>query len=126
MHDDGYGYMSFQGKYTLAHRASYIVHHGSIPVGLFVCHHCDNRPCVNPNHLFLGDAVANMRDMVRKGRGKFPDCRGEKQGASILKEADVRDIRSSDKPLVELAMEFGTAYSNIWAIRNRITWRHIP
>lgn len=66
---DGYGVIIIKSKETRAHRLSWQIHNGEIADGLFVLHQCDNRSCVNPNHLFLGNHVANMLDMVSKGRG---------------------------------------------------------
>jgi hypothetical protein len=64
----GYGKVGYNGKVMLAHRLAYIFEYGGIPEGLFVCHKCDNRKCVNPDHLFLGSAMDNYLDMVRKNR----------------------------------------------------------
>lgn len=64
----GYGQIMALKKIQLAHRLSFILHYGEIPYGLFVLHQCDNRMCVNPDHLFLGDSLANMTDMDEKGR----------------------------------------------------------
>lgn len=70
----GYGQLSAgHGRPPLyAHRIAYELRHGPIPSRRFICHRCDNPPCVNPAHLFLGDARANHADMTAKGRGSVP------------------------------------------------------
>lgn len=69
----GYGRLNNEkGAKEGAHRVSWRIHNGEIPVGLYVCHTCDNRKCVNPSHLFLGTAEDNNRDMRAKGRGVNP------------------------------------------------------
>lgn len=81
---DGYGKISLPGvgKTMLAHRYSAMLHFGMFDTRLFLCHHCDNPGCVRPDHLFLGDAVSNMRDMVGKRRhGGFDTRPGQYEAA---------------------------------------------
>jgi hypothetical protein len=72
LNDTGYGQLWVGSKSTRAHRLSYELHVGPIPEGMHVCHHCDNPPCCNPNHLFVGSHTDNMADKIKKGRGVNP------------------------------------------------------
>ena len=64
----GYGVTSLNSKSVRAHRVSYTIYNGEIPHGMLVCHRCDNPPCVNPAHLFIGTASDNEQDKLSKGR----------------------------------------------------------
>lgn len=67
----GYGYLSYNKKNHGAHRISWLIHQGEIPKKLSVLHKCDNPPCTNPDHLFLGNQDINMIDMHNKGRARY-------------------------------------------------------
>ena len=90
----GHGRIGFRLKIYLTHRLSYEIHNGPIPEGLNVCHKCDNPPCCNPEHLFLGTQNDNVLDAVKKGRMKaYPVMKGERNPASKLKNCQVFQIR---------------------------------
>lgn len=115
-----------------AHRRSYELFKGPIPKGMFVCHSCDNRPCCNPSHLWLGTIQENTADMLRKGRGVLPPPplpeqrkRGEEAHNSKLTEAAVREILASVEENEVLARRFGVKPQTIAVVRKRITWRHV-
>lgn len=93
---NGHGQMRGTPGTTAAHRVSWELHNGPIPEGLHICHHCDNPPCVNPAHLFLGTHQDNMRDMVEKGRNSKPPVhriKGEGSTNAHFTNAQVREFR---------------------------------
>lgn len=119
----GYGIFVFEHKVQKAHRLSWIFTFGAIPFGLCVCHHCDNRICVNPAHLFLGTKAENNFDRDRKGRGR--QLFGVENSASKLTDADVISIRSSNETTKVAALRYGVSQQTISNIRKRETWKHV-
>ncbi len=115
---------------VVAHRVSWMLHKGPIPNGMFVCHKCDVRACVNPDHLFLGTAKDNMQDASRKGRMNWRTGEkrnlptGEMHPAAKLTEENIRYIRSSSLPGAELARRLNVSNANISRIRRRVIWRN--
>jgi len=118
----GYGRVTHKGKYISAHRGSYIVHCGDIPDGLLVCHKCDNRPRVNPDHLFLGSHLDNMADAKKKNRL----LTGERVSTSKLTTEEVLEIRKDVRVGWRIANDYGVVVSTINTIRRRVAWVHLP
>lgn len=108
-------------KQLKAHRVAWELNRGPIPEGLFVLHRCDNPPCVNPWHLFLGTSQDNMDDMTKKGR----QTRGEKTNTAKLTHSEVRLIRASSDRGAVLARRFGVSKWTVYAVLNRVTWKHV-
>lgn len=116
-----------RGRYIKAHRYSWEMKNGEIPKGYFICHHCDNPTCVNPEHLFCGTNADNMRDMNTKKRGRF--VHGEKQGSSKLTENSVEKIRQmytkrGEWSCYSLARKFGVNPATISKIVLGKSWVH--
>lgn len=106
-----------------AHRVAWELENGS-PLqssAQHLCHTCDNRKCVNPKHLFVGNPKLNMEDCSAKGR--FNDRSGENNPRAKLTAKNVLDIRSSKTSLSELAKQYGVAKSVVGYARRGLTWR---
>jgi hypothetical protein len=122
----GYGRIQHEGRTRAAHCVAYELTHGPIENDLLVCHTCDNPPCVNPAHLFLGTAKDNTQDALRKGRMTH----GEKQWTAKLTAEAVIEIRhlyaQHAMGARALSKRFGVCETNIWCIVKRETWKHLP
>ena len=116
----GYGLcQSVKRKKTAsAHRVAYEAFIGEIPNGMIVAHACDNRLCVNPNHLWLATHKENSQDMVNKKRS----ARGEKCGKSKLTNEQIKVIRESNLSTYKLGAMFNVTRQNIGFIKKHLTW----
>ena len=126
---NGFGYGSIWKNNTAmgAHRYSYELYVGEIPDGLYVCHRCDIRSCVNPNHLFLGTAKDNCHDMYFKGRDR---TRGENHWQCKITDQQVEEIRNDSRIAREIAPEYGVSVGTVWDIKKGVTrkgpWKKGP
>lgn len=139
--DHGYGTIGDGPPWVtkLAHRVSYELHKGPIPKGLYVLHTCDVRECVNPDHLYAGTPLDNVRDCFARGRAKIGDqhptkthpesvTRGERNAMAKLSERDVLEIRSVEwgpGVAANLAERFRVSRRSIRDARRGATWAHL-
>lgn len=118
----GYSVVSRQGKLGYAHRLSYEDKKGPIGEGMVLRHTCDNRRCINPDHLIPGTQLENIQDRVLRGRSAF----GESNGRAKLKEDQVKEILADLKtPKIQLARKYGVDAKMIRNIKNGINWAHL-
>lgn len=119
----GYGVLRIDGANQRAHRIAFFLAHGRWPAPL-CCHHCDNRLCCNPAHLFEGTYADNHADMDRKGRRGIGERRGEANGNARLALADVQAIRQLHGRLSgpATAKRFGLGTSAIYRIWRGQAW----
>jgi hypothetical protein len=142
----GYGSFFHEGRSQPAHRVSWMLENGPIPVGMLVCHHCDNRVCVRPDHLFLGTTKDNTVDAYAKGRlnprlydGTLATLAADAQRADPSKRSlgehhptaklthsqvlDIRSRRAAGESQSDLARAFGIGQSHVSAIVLGKKWR---
>jgi hypothetical protein len=122
----GYGQIGVPGtRPHKAHRVAWELTNGPIPDGLLVCHRCDNPPCCNPAHLFLGTNADNMRDMVAKGRAGSRTAAGDLNPKARLTPEQVQEIRAaiaSGEKFSELARRMGVSWTAVGNIAKGKTW----
>ncbi|WP_317728942.1 HNH endonuclease signature motif containing protein [Achromobacter xylosoxidans] len=127
----GYGAIRVDGAPMYAHRLSYLLGVGPIPDGLFVLHRCDNPPCINPQHLFVGTCRDNALDSIEKGRASHPPLVkkfGEQNPQARLRAADIHDIRmriACGDALKSIGESYGVSGSTIADIKYGNTWRDV-
>lgn len=130
--EKGYPIHKQNGKNTRVNHTMYESHIGEVPKGIFICHRCDNPGCINPEHLFLGTNMDNVRDKVNKGRQSKGEerskiTRGENSGTHKLTEAEVREIKFGCTGMLhrEIAERFNVARNTITYIKNNKLWKHV-
>ena len=123
-----YGILRVGGRNHGASRISWEIHFGPIPEGLFVCHSCDNPPCVNPRHLWTGTNEDNIRDRHRKGRSSGGRQSGETNPQAKLTSTDVKRIRleaASGRKQVDIAQEYQISQQQVSKIVLLERWRNL-
>lgn len=125
----GYGVLGIGRATYLAHRASYEEYVEIIPEGLNVLHRCDNPPCINPRHLFLGTQKDNVDDMDAKGRRVIPTKFGQSHGNSRLTDAAVEriavDLVMGVLPQKKISKKHGLSQQHVSDINRGNIWSHV-
>lgn len=117
----GYSQIQAYGRNWKGYKLSYLIHKGEWPIGRDVMHSCDNRKCVNPDHLRLGTRAENLADMKAKGR----HAHGTRFPHAKLDDDAVRDIVASPDSNRVAALRYGVNPSVVSRIRNGKVWRHV-
>lgn len=129
----GYCEIFIGGVKLRAHRVAYVLWRGPIPYGLYICHHCDNPSCINPDHLFAGTAADNSLDQVSKGRHPaktMPEAfvKGENHPAAKLSNSDIPQIirlRAEKKSLREIGALYGIAPATVSNVVHGRNWSSV-
>lgn len=121
----GYAHLRYNTKMMRGNRFAWEAFKGLIPDSLLVLHRCDNRLCVNPEHLFLGTDLENAKDRDAKGRHITQTPRGSRHGRSKFRPSDIITIRHSSETCTALAQKYGVTPAAIRFIKRRINWKHI-
>jgi hypothetical protein len=120
-HLRGYGQFSVENRTVRTHRMAWQATHGNIADGMCVLHRCDNPPCCNPSHLFLGTNAENTADKIRKGRARY--LHGEDNPMARLSAADVMAIRSAEGPQTAIGARFGICQTSVSQIKLGKRWK---
>lgn len=121
--NEGYGRICINGKVKRTHRIAWEFFMGPIPIGLFVCHRCDNPPCFNPRHLYLATNSQNMKDAFKNGLTSHLGELNPRAKITRVKANKIRLLVAAGKPQNQVARKFGLAPTTINSIIKGIIWK---